>query len=85
MFNSNVSFQDAVSMAVEQIGENAKRLSDEFINKHKEIPWHLVRGMRNILTHEYENIDFDEVWDTVINDIPALRGFCEGVLKNCDK
>lgn len=81
IFKINVSFQDAVSMSIQQIGEQAKRLSDEFTKSHNGIPWNMVRGMRNMLAHEYEHTNFDEIWSTATNDIPALREFCEGVIK----
>lgn len=54
------------------IGEAVKRLSDDFRKAHPEIPWKLIAGMRDRLTHGYFDVDLDEVWKTVDSDIPEL-------------
>ena len=68
--------QQAVLMNLMTIGEAAVLLKNEhsaFIAEHVDIPWDKMRGMRNILTHEYWNINLDVVWETVITNIPDLR------------
>ncbi|MBR1796251.1 DUF86 domain-containing protein [Candidatus Saccharibacteria bacterium] len=40
------------------------------------MPWHAIIGFRNILTHDYGKIDVERMWNTVNDDIPALRDFC---------
>lgn len=37
------------------------------------IPWRKVRGMRNVLAHRYGAIDVGVLWETITQDIPALR------------
>ena len=64
--------QDAVIRALEVIGEAARRLSQESKNAIPEIPWPKLIGMRNILIHQYDNVDLDLVYDTVRNFIPPL-------------
>jgi uncharacterized protein with HEPN domain len=54
------------------IGEAVKRLSTEFRNNHPKIPWKFIAGMRDRITHGYFEVDFDEVWNTVENDLPEL-------------
>lgn len=80
-FILNSEYQDILGMPIMQIGEFAKRLSKEFTDLHKEIPWSNIRDMRNIYAHEYLNLNLDYVWSTAVNDIPELRKFCESVLK----
>lgn len=68
--------QQAVLMNFMTIGEAAVLLKNEhsaFIAEHAEIPWNKMRGMRNILTHEYWNINLEVVWETVVANIPDLR------------
>ncbi len=72
-FKSDHVFYNACSMAVFQIGELSKRISDTFKETHAELPWSEMRGMRNLFAHEYESVDKDLLWETVTNDIPALH------------
>ena len=65
--------QDAVCRRLEIIGEAANKLDDEFITQHSHIPWYKIIAMRNILIHEYFSIDLDQVWNTIIKDLPTLK------------
>lgn len=49
------------------------RLSEEFLEKHSEIPWHAIKAMRNLHAHDYDNINFEIVWETLTKDIPELE------------
>ena len=62
----------AVIRAIEVIGEAASKLSKEYKNKNRHIPWNQIIGMRNHLIHVYFDIDHDTVWKTVQEDIPNL-------------
>jgi uncharacterized protein with HEPN domain len=67
--------QNAVVMSLIVIGEAAGKVMDrypDFAARHTEIPWPLMRGMRNRIAHGYFDIDFDVVWDTVNTVLPAL-------------
>ena len=55
------------------IGEAARRLSQEFRDRHAEIPWRLVIGMRHHLVHGYFDIDPDIVWEAITGRIPDLK------------
>ena len=59
VYMSNKMFRRAVDMNVLQISELTKRLSDDFRAAHPEIPWHEIKGLRNVLVHEYENVDLE--------------------------
>lgn len=53
--------QAAVLYEIVVIGEAANRLSDNFRCQHPNIPWKEIIGMRNILAHQYDKVDADEV------------------------
>ena len=70
-----------VAMCILQIGENASGLSDDYRKRTVDkVNWQNIRGMRNLLTHNYGIIDNEILWDTAINDIPKLHAFCENEL-----
>ena len=63
----------AVVKNIEIIGEAANMLSNQFIESHKEVPWKMIRGMRNYIVHEYFQIDDTVVWSVVNSDLPQLK------------
>jgi uncharacterized protein with HEPN domain len=71
-FESDILRQDAIMRRIEIIGEASRRLSDEFRANHPEIPWKSMAGMRSRLIHNYDDVDLNQVWDVVQQDIPAL-------------
>ena len=54
------------------IGEAANSVPDEVRERCQTIPWGEIVGMRNRITHAYESIDVDIVWDAIKNDIPQM-------------
>jgi uncharacterized protein with HEPN domain len=71
-FENNQQIQDAVTRRIEIMGEATRRLSESFKAAHPELPWHKMLAMRNVLIHQYDEIDLVEVWKTVVNDLPGL-------------
>ena len=55
------------------IGEAARAVSSEFAEKHTEVSWSSIIGMRNILVHHYFGIDKPTVWAVVERDLPILK------------
>ena len=55
------------------IGEAAKQVSFSLKEKHPEIPWKEISGMRDKIIHHYFGVDYEAVWLTVITDIPDLE------------
>jgi hypothetical protein len=64
--------QAACMRQLEIIGEAVKRLSDQTKNAYPNVPWREWAGMRDILIHAYDRVDPEEVWNTLINDLPNL-------------
>jgi uncharacterized protein with HEPN domain len=69
-------------MCVVQIGELVARLSEEVKAKDVTIPWRIIKDTRNFYVHAYGAIDVPSVWNTLSNDIPALKTACENILKD---
>ncbi|NER00243.1 MAG: DUF86 domain-containing protein [Cyanothece sp. SIO2G6] len=64
--------QSAIVFQLLIIGEAVKRLSQPIRDNHSTIPWALMAGMRDNLIHEYDDIDWSQVWQTATSDIPHL-------------
>jgi len=71
-FFKDTQCQDAVIRRLEIIGEAAGRVSVATTTKFPNLPWKKMVSMRNIMIHEYEDVDLDIVWDTVQNDLPRV-------------
>ena len=80
-FMDNYLIQDGVIRQIEIIGEATKRLSEKIKEKHPEISWKDMAGMRDKLIHNYLGVDIDAVWDTVEEDIPALKNRLKYLIK----
>lgn len=82
-FSTDRAFFNAVSMCVLQIGELANGLSSEYREATKDqMPWGMIRGMRNWIAHAYSEMDEETIWETAIHDIPRLLSFCERELQH---
>lgn len=67
--------QDIIARRLSIIGEAAASLSrkyPEFCERHPEVPFRMIIGMRNLLIHDYGAVDWTLVWDTARHDIPTL-------------
>ena len=69
---NNEILVDSVMFRLIQVSENSDKLTDEFKKQQISIPWRAMKGMRNRIVHEYGNVDFAVIYDTVTNDIPEL-------------
>jgi uncharacterized protein with HEPN domain len=71
------------------IGEAVRGLSEALRESHRMVPWAQIGAMRNILVHEYFDVDLDEVWATVQRDLPALKSGVQQILDQladgCDR
>lgn len=71
--NSNEVLLDSMMFRMIQISENAKKLSEEYKDKHRSIPWKALTGMRNRIVHDYGNVDKNVIYETLKFDIPELK------------
>lgn len=74
-FLSSELIQDAVIRNLEIIGEaanNIQRVDPAFAATHAVVPWQVMYAMRNRLSHGYDAVDSERVWQTVCNDLPTL-------------
>jgi len=72
-FNQDIKTQDAVIRRLEIIGEATKRLKDDFRQQYDQIPWREMAGLRDVLIHDYDEVDLEQVWDVIKNDLIVLE------------
>lgn len=72
-YESNPLIQRATERCFEIIGEAATKIPDSFRAEYPHIPWSSMRGMRNILIHQYDTISPHSVWQTIKHDLPPLK------------
>jgi uncharacterized protein with HEPN domain len=85
-FEENELIQNWIVHHLQIIGEALRSISDDFREKHCEIPWKETIGMRNILVHHYFELDTELVWKSVIRDLPDLKEKVNAILEEeCNK
>jgi len=80
---------DLLCMPLIVIGELVKKIDKvtdkSFLKKYPDIPWREIKGMRNIVVHDYFNIDAEEIFNTCKEDIPMLTETIDIIIKDLEK
>lgn len=72
-FLDDEKLKRAVGMTLINIGELVKNISDELRLAHREVPWKAVAGMRDVAAHKYQTLRMEDVYNTVVSDLPELK------------
>jgi uncharacterized protein with HEPN domain len=80
-FEQNELIQTWFIQHLQIIGEASRTLAADIRLQHPEVPWSQIIGMRNILTHNYFEIDLDVVWSAVERDLPNLKQQIQAILR----
>jgi uncharacterized protein with HEPN domain len=73
---------DGIVRNLEVIGEAVKNIPASFRKKYPSVEWKKIAGLRDILIHEYFGIDYELLWDIIVNKIPSLGQEVEYILKD---
>lgn len=85
IFDSDPDYQRSVSFSILQIGELSGGLSQEYRQATADrVQWGPIKGMRNLVAHNYGSMSREIIRETATTDIPALKRFCEEQLANTD-
>jgi uncharacterized protein with HEPN domain len=76
-FCSNTEKQDAVVRRIEIIGEATAHLTEATRQAISELPFRKMRGMRNIVAHDYANVDLKIVWEVATVHVPEICAVLE--------
>jgi len=72
----------AVERELEILGEAGRRVSPGFRERHPEVPWKEIVGLRNIISHQYEKVNYAEIYAIVCRHIPDLISILEPLVPN---
>ncbi len=80
---------DAFCMQLIAIGESLKHIdkltNNELLKQYPEIDWKAVKGMRDIITHHYFDLDAEAVYDVCQNDIKPLLNTINQIIKDTEQ
>jgi len=77
--------QSAILYRLIILGEATKRLSNEFREQHPKIPWRQMAGLRDVVIHDYDELDFDILWNVIHINLPDILPEIQTILKNLDE
>jgi len=84
-FMADAQVQDAVLRRLEIIGEAVKNIPQSLRDRHSQIPWKTIAGLRDVLIHHYFGVNLRRTWKVVREDIPGLKAEIETVLDELEK
>ncbi|MHB9038055.1 MAG: HepT-like ribonuclease domain-containing protein [Armatimonadota bacterium] len=84
-FDGNEMLQTWMVHNIQIIGEAASKIGEEFRARHSQVPWRAIASMRNTLVHAYFQVDLDEIWSVIQNDLPLLKQQVTQILHNTDQ
>jgi uncharacterized protein with HEPN domain len=81
-FMQDETLKRAFVRSLEIIGEATKNVSADLRQEYSRMDWRAIAGMRDRLIHRYFGIDYDIVWDVVINKVPLLQQEIQQIIQN---
>ena len=84
-FLKDETLKRAFVRSLEIIGEAVKQLPEDLRQTHAQIEWRLIAGMRDRLIHSYFGVDYEIVWDAIVNKIPLLEQTVREMLETFDE
>ena len=79
------TLQDAIVRNLQVLCESTQRIGEPHKQRHPEIDWQSIAGMRNVLVHDYFEVDFETVWLIVTRDLPPLEKAMRAILAGLDE
>ena len=84
-FMADTKTQYSVIRGIEIIGEATKNLPHKLTDKHPDIPWKDIAGMRDKLIHAYFGVNSERVWIVIKRDLPDLKRKIRSILEDAER
>jgi uncharacterized protein with HEPN domain len=81
-FHEDQQCRDAVERCLARISEAAKKLEGIVDTVAPDVPWPDIRGLGNVLRHEYDNVYPDSIWAIVVNDLRPLKQAVAAIIRS---
>ena len=79
------TLQDAILRNLQVLCESTQRIEAPHRERHPEIDWASIAGMRNVPVHDYFGVDFETVWLVAARDLPTLEKTMRAILTTLDQ
>ena len=83
-FRNHWTVRHAVQRGIEIISEAARRLPDDLLAEYTDLPWKEIKGVGNILRHEYHRVSDQIIWTTVQDELPRLKTAVQQMLDKAE-
>jgi uncharacterized protein with HEPN domain len=72
-FSANWQLRWLVQRGIEVISEASRAIPDSLQDTEPDIPWPSVRGIGNVMRHEYDGLSDPILWRVVTDELPRLK------------
>lgn len=63
----------AFERVMELVSESAKRIPADLRDRYPSVPWRQITGMRDVISHAYEDLAYEILWSAAEKDFPKLK------------
>ena len=84
-FRNDLNMQDVFTRRFEIIGEAVKRIPSSVRDRYPDVAWRDAAGFRDVIAHDYVDIEIDQLYSTAVNDLPVLRKQIAAIIADIDK
>lgn len=78
-FEESYDAQDKIMRRLEIIAEAAKKLPEDIRVRHADVPWKSIIGLRNIIAHNYDEVNLKEIWQIITNHLLETKKHIESI------
>ena len=82
--DNGILILDSIAMRLQVIGELLKKIdkiNNSFLKRYNEIPWNKIMKLRDIVSHHYEQVDNEIIFDICKNHLPRLKKTIQGMIQ----